>query len=175
MSGVIKGVGQGLAKLGGETVEKLADEGQKVLESTISGKELLGLDGTMTEKELVEAGKKDEFHKKNQVNEIKSEMPENNQNKEQLEKGRNLEGEIKKVREEKKNKEEEEERIFLENIKKQREEEKEEEERTMGVMMKSSNPAKQEKSRGSAFAKKKKTGVDQAQMSQTSEFKGKLN
>jgi len=40
--------------------------------------------------------------------------------------------------------------------------------------MYSSNPAKQKKSRGSAFAKKKKSGVDQSQMSQTSEFKGKI-
>ena len=52
---IIKGVGKGFKKLGGETVEKLVDESHKILDSTITGKELLGLGGeTMTEKEMVE-------------------------------------------------------------------------------------------------------------------------
>lgn len=174
---IIKGVVKGLAKLGGETVEKMADESQKILESTITGKELLGLDGTMTEKEVVEAGKRDEVSKVKEVNKIKSEIPGSaeTQNQKQKEKGRDVEGEIKEVREKRKSKEEEEERIFLENIKKQREEEKAEEKMAMGEMAVSTNPAKQKKSRGSAFSKKKKSGVDDAQLSQTSEFKGKID
>jgi len=43
------------------------------------------------------------------------------------------------------------------------------------LMMESTNPAKQKKSRGSAMAHKKKSQPDQSQMSQTQEFKGKVN
>jgi hypothetical protein len=170
---IIKGVGKGFKQLGGETAEKLVEEGHKVLESTITGKELLGLDGeTMTEKEMVEKSNKDNVHKENEINKVKAEVGVNNQV--QQEKGRDVEGEIKQVREEKKKDEELEEQEFLENLKKQREEEAAEEERAMAATTVSSNPAKQKKSRGSAFAKNKKGGVDQSQMSQTNEFKGKI-
>ena len=43
------------------------------------------------------------------------------------------------------------------------------------LMAVSSNPAKQKKSRGSALVTKKKHQPDMSQMSQTTEFKGKIN
>jgi len=175
---VVKGMVKGFKQLGEETVERVVEEGHKVLDKTITGKELLGLDGeTMTEKEMVEKGKKDNLHKESEIDKVKAEIGINNKNVQQgqKEKGRDIEGEVKVIREEKKKKEDEEEKEFLENLKKQRELEEEDDRRNAEmVMMQSSNSSKRKKSRGSAFAKNKKSGVDQSQMSQTSEFKGKI-
>jgi len=49
---IIKGVVRGLGQLGVETLEKAKEETGKIAESIITGKELLGLDRTMSDSEL---------------------------------------------------------------------------------------------------------------------------
>ncbi|MFA5749692.1 MAG: hypothetical protein WC895_00520 [Candidatus Shapirobacteria bacterium] len=162
---IIKGFGQGFKQLGEETVEKLGEESQKILESTISGKELLGLDGVISDEELIKKRQEDEIHKQEEMNKIRTEMGQ----------GRNVEGEMEQIRNQKEREKEEKERIFLENLKRQREEERQQDFMINELEGESSNPAKQKKSRGSAFGHKKKSQPDQSQMSQTSEFKGKID
>jgi type IV secretory pathway VirB10-like protein len=177
---VLKGVGKGLGQIGTETMEKLKEEGERILESTITGKQLLGLDRTMGEGELELQKHEDKQKSAEEIKKIKGEMGQNevNEGKEQKEKGRDIEGEMKELRERKKKEEEEKEKYYEEERKKQEmERQRQEEEYNNSLMMESTNPAKQKKSRGSAFAggKKKKRQPDQSQMSQTSEFKGKIN
>jgi len=161
---IVKGFGQGLKKLGEETIEKIGEEGQKILESTITGKELLGLDGGISEEEIAKRKQEDEIKKQKEIDEVKSQIS-----------GRDIEGEMGQIREQRENEEKQKEQAFLENLKRQREEERQQEMANNDLMMESSNPAKQKKSRGSAFAHKKKQQPDQSQMSQTSEFKGKID
>ena len=162
---IVKGIGQGFKKLAEETVEKLSEEGKKVLESTISGKELLGLDGGVTNNQLAHEQQEDEIKKQEEIRRIKSEMGL----------GRDVEREVEEIRSQKE-KEEEEKEKFFEQEKQQKEMEAQQiAESNNNLMMESTNPAKQKKSRGSALAHKKKSQPDQSQMSQTQEFKGKVN
>lgn len=167
---ILKGIGKGLGQLGMETAEKLGEESQKILESTISGKQLLGLDNTMSGGELEFQKHEDEQKSAEEIRKLKGEMG-------QKEKGRNVEGEIKELVDQKKKEEEEKERYYEEEKrKKETERRRQEEEYNDSLMMGSTNPAKQKKSRGSAFARgKKKQQPNQSQMSQTSEFKGKID
>jgi hypothetical protein len=162
---IIKGIGQGLKKLGEETAEKLREEGQNILESTITGKELLGLEGGVNNNQMLHEQQEDEIKKQEEINKIKSEMGL----------GRDVDKEIKEIVEQKEKEEEEKEKYF-EQEKQQKEIEAQQiAESNNSLMMESTNPAKQKKSRGSAFGHKKKSQPDQSQMSATSEFKGKVN
>lgn len=149
-----------------ETVEKLIEETGKIAESVITAKELLGDIKPMSDEELEK--KKAEDQKKKQEEAVRLRQGFGGQ-------GRNIENEMEKIRQEKEREEEEREKYF-EQMKKQKEEEKrQQEEEYGGLNMESSNPAKQKKSRGSAFIMKKKQQPTQSQMSQTSEFKGKID
>ncbi|MDD4937756.1 MAG: hypothetical protein PHX34_01945 [Candidatus Shapirobacteria bacterium] len=162
---IIKGVGKGLKKIVEETVEKLGDESQKILESTITGKELLGLEGGINSDEIAQQKHEDDFKKQEEIRKIKLEMGL----------GRDVEKEIEEIRKEKEREEEEKEKYF-EKEKQQKEIEAQQiAESNNELMMESTNPSKQKKSRGSAFGHKKKQQPDQSQMSATSEFKGKVN
>ena len=162
---IIKGIGQGLKKIGEETVEKLGEESQKILESTISGKELLGLDGGISNNQMAHEQQEDEIKKQEEIRKIKSEIGL----------GRDVEKEMEELRKQKEREEEEKEKYF-EQVKQQKEVEAQQiAESNNGLMMESTNPAKQKKSRGSAFGHKKKSQPDQSQMSATQEFKGKVN
>jgi hypothetical protein len=162
---IIKGMGQGLRKVVEETVEKLGEESQKILESTISGKELLGLDGGISSNQMAHEQQEDEIKKQEEIRKIKSEIGL----------GRDVEKEMEELRKQKEREEEEKEKYF-EQMKQQKEVEAQQiTENNNGLMMESTNPAKQKKSRGSAFGHKKKSQPDQSQMSATQEFKGKVN
>jgi len=161
---IIKGFGQGLGQLGQETVEKLGEEGQKILESTITGKELLGLEGGVSDEDIAKKKAEDDENKRSQMADIRSQISK-----------RDVGKEIEEIREKREQEEEQKEKMFLENLKRQREEERQQNLANNELMMESSNPAKQKKSRGSAFGHKKKSQPDQSQMSQTSEFKGKID
>jgi hypothetical protein len=87
---------------------------------------------------------------------------------------RGVENEMEQIRHQKEKEEEEKEKYF-EKMKEQQEREKQQQIENSELMMESTNPAKQKKSRGSAFGHKKKSQPDQSQMSQTSEFKGKID
>lgn len=162
---IIKGVGQGFKKIADETVEKLGEESQKILETTISGKELLGLDGSVSNNELAHEQQEDEIKKQEEIRRIKAEMGL----------GRDVEKEIEEIRNQKEKEEEEKEKYFEEEKKRQEIEQQQVLEANNNLMTESTNPAKQKKSRGSAFIHKKKSQPDQSQMSQTQEFKGKVN
>ena len=117
---IIKGVGQGFKKIAQETVEKLSEESQKVLETTISGKELLGLDGGVSNNQLAHEQQEDEIKKQEEIRKIKAEMGL----------GRDVEKEIEEIRNQKEKEEEEKEKYF-EQMKEQQEKERQMQEQNM--------------------------------------------
>lgn len=163
MNQIIKDFGKGFKQLGVETAEKLVVETGKIAESVITAKELLGDIRPLNEEELTQKKAEDERKKQEEMNKIKSQMS-----------GRGVENEIEQIRHQKEKEEEEKEKYF-EKMKEQQERDRQRQTEDSNLMMESSNPAKQKKSRGSAFANKKKQQPDQSQMSQTSEFKGKID
>lgn len=158
-SSVPQQVLQQLKQVGTETLEKTAENIGKIGETVISGKELLGLK-PMNAGEYDQKKIKDEEDKQKKINELKQ----------QAEPGRNVEGEIKQVSDEKKQKEEEAERIMLEDIKRKREAEEAE----RAQMTNLPGNAKREAAKRQ-FAPGPKKTPDPSQMSQTSEFKGKID
>ena len=171
---ILKGFVKGLGQLGLETLEKTNEEGQKIIESVITGKELLGLDRTMNDTEL-------EFHKqqekaKNQeeINKLRGQMEGKKENKNDdqktKERPRNLEDEITQLRKQAERQEEEKERFYDEQKEKQNKENEKQQAEYIDLTSESTNPSKQKKSRGSAFANKKKRKPETDQMSQTQEF-----
>lgn len=158
---------QNLGKITQETGEGLVKETVKITETAITGKELLGGISTMTDEELARKKTEDERKKQEEGAVAKATASQ----------GRNIEAEIKQVVNEKKSQAEQEEKEFLEQIRLQREAEELERQQMTAQMGISTNPAKQKKSRGSAFAggKKKSQQPDPASMSQTSEIKGKID
>jgi hypothetical protein len=176
---ILKGIGRGLGQIGSETVEKIKDQGEKVFESVITGKQLLGLDRTMNDGELELKKHEDKQKSAEEIRRLKGEMGQKSgrQEEEQKEKRRDVEGEIKELVDQKKKEEEEKEKYYEEQQKRQEiERQRQEEEYNNSLMAESTNPAKQKKSRGSAFiTKKRKSQPTQSQMSQTQEFKGKID
>jgi hypothetical protein len=162
---IIKGVGKGVGELGKETLEKTAQETGKIFESVITGKELLGDITPLSDEEMARKNQEEEKKKQEEMARLKSQMAEH---------GRNIEEELKELREEEKREEQEEEREEM-TEKQQEQQEIAAQEAEEGILMPSTNPAKQKKSRGSAFANKKKQQPDASQMSQTTEFKGKID
>lgn len=156
---IIKGIGQGLKRLGEETAEKLSEEGQKILESTITGKELLGLDG-VSNNQMFHEQQEDEIKKQEEIKKIKAEMGL----------GRDVDKEIKEIVDQKEKEEEEKEKYF-EQMKEQQEREREIQEQNMDMDLLA--PKKHHKDKGGN--KHKTQQPDQSQMSATSEFKGKVN
>lgn len=164
---IIKGVVKGLSQIGVETIEKTKEETGKMAESIITGKELLGLERIMSDSELDFKRKEEEERSKKEVEKLRKEMGS----------GRKVEEEITQLRKQEDYEEEEKEKYY-EQSRQQKEIQQEQQQLEYdNLMMESSNPAKQKKSRGSAFiqGKKKKSQPTQSQMSQTSEFKGKID
>ena len=164
MNQIINDFGKGFKQLGVETVEKLVEETGKIIDPTITAQELLGGIKPMNDNELNQKKAEDEKNKRSQMADLKSQIS-----------NRPVENEMEQIRKQKEKEEEEKERIFLENLKRQREIEKQNQMANFELMGESTNPSKQKKSRGSAFGHKKKSQPDQSQMSQTSEFKGKID
>jgi hypothetical protein len=170
---ILKGIGKGLGQLGTETVEKVKEEGGKVVESIITGKQLLGLDNTMSKSELEFKKHEDEQKKAEEIKKLKGEMGQGAGIKEEK---RDVEKEMKELRDQKKREEEEKEKYYEEENKRREAERQRQEAEYNDLSMESTNPAKQKKSRGSAFiTKKRKSQPTQSQMSQTQEFKGKID
>ena len=156
---IIKNVGQGLKQLGQETVEKLVEETGKIAESVITAGELLSDIKPMSEKELNQKKAEDEEKKKKEMSDLRSQMSV-----------RNVDSEIKQISDQKKKEEDEKEKIFLENLKRQREEERFQRENN-GLDIMSSK--KHHKDKGGN--KHKTQQPDETQMSQTNEYKGKID
>lgn len=169
---VVKGIGQGFKQLGTEVMEKATEESGKVFENIITGKELLGLERTMSESELDFQKKMDEREKDKEIKKLKGEI---NGESEVKEKTRDVEGEMEELRRQKEKEDEEKEEYYQKMKEGQRAEEQQQATEYNALMMESTNPAKQKKSRGSALAHKKKSQPDQSKMSQTQEFNGKID
>ena len=165
---ILKKVLKNLGQIAEETGKEALEQTGKITESVITGKELLGNITTMSDEDL--ARKKAEDERKNQQEQAKllGQIHEP---------GRNLGAEIKQIQDEKKQEEDEKEKQFLEELRQQREAEEAERQQMSSQMGESANPAKRKKSRGSAGAhgSKKAQMPDPTQMSQTSEFKGKID
>lgn len=164
MNQVINDFGKGLKQLGQETAEKLIEETGKIAESVITVQELLSDIKPMSDEELAKKKAEEEQKKQKEISDVRSQMS-----------GRNLENEIEQIRYQKQKEEEEREKMLAENQRRQEEEERRQEMTNSELDMESTNPSKQKKNRGSAFVNKKKQQPDQSQMSQTSEFKGKID
>jgi hypothetical protein len=150
-----KKIVQQLGQIGTETVEKTVENAGKIGHDVITGKELLGLE-PMNAGEYDQKKTDDDKNKKDEISRLV---------------GRNVEGEIEQVRDEKKQKEEEEEKAMLENIKRQREAEEIE----RAQMVAEPGNAKREAAKQQFVPGPKKKTPDPAVMSQTSEFKGKID
>ena len=171
---ILKGVVKGLGQLGMETLEKASEEGQKIVESIITGKELLGLDRTMSDTELELHKQQERTRSQEEINKLKGQMTEekDNKNNEQKikERPRNLEDEITQLRRQMEKQTEEKEKYYEQQKEKQRQEREKQQAEYIDLTSESTNPSKQKKSRGSAFVNKKKHKPNTDQMSQTQEF-----
>ncbi len=162
---IIKGVTSGLGQLGIETAEKLVEGAGQIIEPIITAQELLGGIEPMTDQELTQKKQQEEAKKQQEINKLKAEMGQ----------GRKVEDEMNRIHTQREREEEEKEKYY-EKLKQQQEAQRQQQEAEYsGLVMESSNPAKQKKSRGSALVHKKKSQPDQSQMSQTQEFKGKID
>lgn len=152
-----KKVIQGLGEIGVETVKEGAKQTVDMVNSIITGQELVGDVEPMSEEEMAKAKTEEERKKEEELSKMQN-IP-----------GHNVEAEIKEIVDEKKKSEEEKEREFLEKIKLQREAEERERENLIEVP----GNAKREAAKTQfAPGKRKKQQPDASQMSQTSEFKG---
>lgn len=163
MNQIVKDFGKGFKQLGQETAEKLVEETGKIAESIITAQELLGNIKPLNDQEMAQKKAEDEKSKQEEMNKLRSQIS-----------GRSVESEMKQLRRQKENEEEEREKYF-EKEKERQEWERQQQMENSELMMESINPSKQKKSRGSAMSHKKKSQPDQSQMSQTSEFKGKID
>jgi len=154
---------KGFKQLGQETAEKLVEETGKIAESVITAQELLGDIRPLNDQEIAQKKAEDERKKQEEMNKLRSQIS-----------GRSVESEMEQLRRQKENEEEEREKYF-EKEKERQEWERQQQMENSDLMMESTNPSKQKKSRGSAMSHKKKSQPDQSQMSQTSEFKGKID
>lgn len=161
---ILKKVLKNLGQIGTETGKEIIKESAKITESIITGKELLGDIKTLSPEETARKRAEDERNKNEELAKIRSGGV------------RNVEGEMKQIQREVEQEEDQKEKEFLDNLRRQREAEALEHQQLSAEMGVSTNPAKQKKSRGSAFAKgKKKTQQpDPSQLSQTAELAGKM-
>ena len=163
---VIKDFGKGFKQLGQETAEKLVEETGKIAESVITARELLGDIRPLNDQEIAQKKAEDERKKQEEMSRLRQGFGG--------QAGRNVESEMEQLRRQKENEEEEREKYFEKERERQGWERQQQMENS-DLMMESTNPSKQKKSRGSALSHKKKSQPDASQMSQTSEFKGKID
>jgi len=149
---------QGVAEIGVETVKEEAKQAVEIVNTIITGQELVGNARPMSEAEMAKAKAEDEKKKEEGIeNELKN-IP-----------GRDVGGEIKQIVEEKKSKEEQDQQDFLRKIEEQRQ--AEEAERN-SLINEPGNTKREAAKTQFAPGKRKKQRPDASQMSQTSEFKG---
>lgn len=154
---VTKKVLQRVGEIGVETVKEGAKQATEMLNTIITGQELVGNVKPMSEEEMAYARAEDERKKEEEIKKINN-IP-----------GRNVEAEIKEIVREKKNIEEDKEKEILEKVRLQREAEEAE----RNNLIEEPGNAKREAAKTQfAPGKRKKQQPDATQMSQTSEFKG---
>jgi len=162
MKTIPKQVLQGLKSIANETIEQGIDNVKKavgMVDSADSGQDLFPDIKGMSDEQKARLEKQDEERKQREIESLRNQMG----------KGRDVEGEIEAIRKQKEQEEEEKEKEFLENLKRQRLAEQQERQKMAGEV--ATPQHKRKKSRGSAFAHGKKPSSDQ--MSATSEFSKK--
>ena len=159
MNQIINDFGKGLKQLGEETAEKLMENTGKIAESVITAQQLLSDIKPLSEQEMAQKQAEDERKKQEEMNKLRSQMSP-----------RGVENEMEQIRHQKQKEEEEKEKMFLENLRRQIEEERRQQENN-GVDLMGSK--KHFKDKGGN--KHKTQQPDQSQMSQTAEFKGKID
>jgi len=159
MNQIIKDFGKGLGQLGQETVEKLVEETGKIVESIITPQELLRGITPLTDQEMAQKTAEDERKKQEEMNKLRSQMS-----------GRPVENEMERLRH-KQEKEKEEREKYFENMKDQQEKKRQIQEENMSMDL--MTPKKHHKDKGGN--KHKTQQPDATQMSQTAEFKGKID
>ncbi len=155
-----KKVMQGVGEIGAETVKEGTKQATQILNTIITGQELVGDVKPMNEEEMAKAKAEEEKKKQEKMSDVRSQMSEQ---------GRNVEAEIKEIIVEKENSEKEKEREFLEKLRLQREAEERERENFMEMP---GNIKREAAKTQFVPGKKKKQQPDASQMSQTSEFTG---
>lgn len=141
-----------------ETAERLVEETGKIAESVITARELLGDIKPLNDQEIAQRKAEDENKKQEEMNKLRSQMS-----------GRSVENEMEKLRRQQEKEEEEKGNIELENLKRQREMERQNQMANLELIQ----PSKHHKDKGGN--KRKTQQPDQTQMSQTSEYKGKID
>lgn len=153
---IIKGIGKGFQELGQETAEKLVEETGKIIEPIITAQELLGGIKPLSNEELAQKKAEDEEKRKKEIAEMRSQIS-----------GRSIEEEMETIRHQQE-KENEEKEKYAARVKEQQERQ------NQMVNMEVMEPPKHPKNKG-GNPHKKKQEPDQTQMSQTAEFKGKID
>lgn len=164
MTSIPKQVLQGLKQVTVETGKELVEETGKIAGGVVSTKEWLGDIKTMSDEEMNKKKQEEEKKKQEELTRLRQGFGGQ---------GRNVGQEIEQVRKENEKVADEEKKAEQQAVLQQQQQASQQP--VMETV--SNNPAKQKKSRGSAFAggKKKKSQPDMQQMSQTSEFKGKID
>ena len=155
---VFKQVVKGLGSIAEETGKEVLKQGEEVLHSVITGKELLGDAQPMTDQEMAQRKADDERKKQEEINKLRAQMGQ----------GRPIEEEMEKIRREREQKEEQEERQEA------RAEENQHIAESQSYVVEIPGNAKKSaaKHQGAGGGHKKKSQQpDPSQMSQTSEFK----
>ncbi|MFA6185319.1 MAG: hypothetical protein WCT51_00375 [Candidatus Shapirobacteria bacterium] len=160
MNQVINDFKKGLGQLGVETAEKLVEETGKIAGSVITARELLGDIKPLNDQEIAQRKAEDENKKQEEMSRLRQGFGGQ---------GRNVENEMEKLRRQQEKEEEEKGNIELENLKRQREMERQNQMANLELIQ----PSKHHKDKGGN--KRKTQQPDQTQMSQTSEYKGKID
>lgn len=156
VNNIIKDFKKGIVELGAESVEKLVEESVKIVEPIITAKELLGNISPMSEEEMSKKKNKDEHEKEEELKKIRSQFA-----------GRSIENEMQELR----NKKEREDRERESLIEKNKKIEADQKAYVLDADYNSSST--NHGKRKNPF--RKKSEPDASQMSQTTEFKGKIN
>jgi hypothetical protein len=152
---------KGFKQLGGEMAEKMVEETGKIVEPIITARELLGDIKPLNDQEMTQKKAEDEREKQKEMSRLRQGFGGQS--------GRPVENEMEKIR--KQNEKEEEEREeYFEQMKEKQEKERQMQEENMNMEL--LMPKKNHKDKGGN--KRKTQQPDQTQMSQTSEYKGKL-
>lgn len=159
MNQILNDFKKGFKQLGEETAEKLVESGVKIVEPIITAQELLGDITPLSEEEYAKKRNEEEEKKKKEMAELRSQMS-----------GRNVGNEMEQVRHQQEREEEEKKKREDENLRRQREEERRQQENS-GIDLMGSK--KHHKDKGGN--KHKTQQPDETQMSQTNEYKGKID
>ena len=161
MNQIIKDFGKGLGQLGQETVEKLVEETGKIIEPIITAQELLRGITPLTDQEMAQKTAEDERKKQEEMSRLRQGFGG--------QAGRPVENEMERLRHNQEKEKEEREKYF-EKMKERQEWEHQQQMVNSEELM---QPKKHHKDKGGN--KHKTQQPDATQMSQTAEFKGKID